>query len=912
MLPFQIHLHQALEALEANDLTTARARAERFFEEIDSHPIALDLAGSNSRRELFEPYYFGTLAPDRCLGYEILAHIALQSGQYDRALDMCNKSLEIIDSFLGRTRDSDSHYRLPHFPQTQSTVFSIFSKTAHLMSLAYGGKGDRSQADRWQNMFQSSLADDHQPDLVWERWLSETDDALPYVDFFEWELADKIYDGQVWMTNIGRRAHEDLDIARAPYCLTVSIDNRQASKKGKQVAWEHWALRNAIDARMIEHDLGRRLLDAYNARERRLVYYCYEIDRVESMLEPIQKAAGETLDFAIKIDHDPSWAIYQNWGGPRLIGPRSDDATGNDASRLASELKPFAQGPISDSGAAARIVCSIGENIAAANERIYTLTWVIEHLLPGLDLQSRLFCLDYFDDLLERCGKEQINRSLLLAIWKVGELDKTGERRRQWWLSLRQSPDLKTAINAYYIEFAMAAEALAAKDPDIALAILETINDILPQVPIDSYRASVAAKLGSLDLMDYAITEMRAANHTPPTSINGLIEKANLVFDMDPVLASDLLAQASDMTILMPSLFERAQTIGNIARSANRIAPQMVPQLCRIGLEISEQLARQNPDPNRWFDYSGPNFAAWIAVDMGGHMISQAVNTHETSDLLFAIQTFERAIALLQIDPDNFQMLFHVSRIAQSLGELTDWQQDHALINLIDSLLAKIWQVCASTEFFEAQNLRVVEQALTPLAVIIKADSSKAEQNIDTIFDICRSPGLPEKIIEALCFIARTFEQCARPLLEAARDLIDDCSSPYLKAISAGYILDSDLQKRLPEQLRTDLKKVAETNFALMTDLNAKIDYLIERVRRSPSQDAHDLLLQAETMALAHEDIMPSQKMLEKLSLLDSRTNAPVYLRFLLKAHKYPRLGESLIQWANGLEERKTDIFWPS
>ncbi|MBN9394182.1 MAG: DUF695 domain-containing protein [Candidatus Melainabacteria bacterium] len=911
MLPFQIHLHQAIESLEAQDLITARMQAERFFEELDNHPIALDIALGDSQRQIFEPYYFGSLMPERCAGYEIMAHIALQSGQYDQVLQNCKSSLGLIDDFLGRNSPEkiEESYRIPHFPHAQSTIASIFSKTAHLMSLAYGGKGDREQAERWQNIFRSSLADQNQPDLVWERWLSENDEALPQIDFFDWELADKYIDGQIWITNIGRRAHEDLDLAKAQYCLCVTVHNNDCESMSKKSQWEHWSLRNAIDAQMIRGDLGRRVLDAYHTKEgtRRFFYYCYERKSIEAMLEPIGKAASATLSFRSSILHDPDWTIYQDWGGHKLISPRKDNMTGEsaEADEMARELRPMPDGSLKTTEATARIVCQIGENIAALQERVYTLSCVIERLLPGMDSSGKLFCLNYFDDLLAKCSKDKqiLDRALLLAIWKVGDLDETGARRRQWWHTLRESVNLKASINALHIQFAMAAESLSSKDPEIALGILDTLDLMAPHLPIDSYRASIAARLSRPDLMAHALREMRASNHPPPTHINGLIEKANLVLDMDREFARDLLIEARETVITIPNLFERAQTIGNIARSANRIAPDMVPELCRQGLEISIKLEKLTPDPSHWFDYTGPNFAAWIAVDMGGYMVCRAGETREPADLIFAVHAFERAIALLHVAPDNFQMLFHVSRIAQALGELSDWHDR----SVIEPLLVQIWQVCANTVFFEPQNLKEVEQALTPLAAIIKADSAMAAKNLETILDICRSPKLPEKIIEALCFIARQFDLCAPDLLSAARLEIQSCCSPYLRALSAGNILDSTPQKQDRE-----LEATADTNFAEITDLNARIDYLLDRARRNQSDKSYQWLLQAQDLALANAQDMPAKKMLEKLSALESRKAAPVYLRFLLSSHKYPRLGEALLQWADGLQEGKTDIFWPS
>lgn len=911
MLPFQIHLHQAIESLEAQDLITARMQTERFFEELDNHPIALDIALGDRQRQVFEPYYFGSLMPDRCAGYEILAHIALQSGQYDQALQNCRRTLWLIDDFLGRNSQEkiEEDYRVPHFPHAQSTISSIFSKTAHLMSLAYGGKGDREQAEQWQNIFRSSLADQNQPDLVWDRWLSENDEALPQIDFFDWDLADKCIDGQIWITNIGRRAHEDLDLAKAQYCLCVTVHKSSSESRSKRSHWEHWSLRNAIDAQMIKSDLGRRVLDAYQTKEgaRRFFYYCYERESIEAILESIGKAASATLSFASSILHDPDWTIYQDWGGHKLIGPRKDNMTGEGdvADEMAHELLPMPDGSFKTTGATARIVCQIGENIAALQERVYTLSCVIERLVPGMDRTARLFCLAYFDDLLARCSKDKqlMDRALLLAIWKVGDLDETGGRRRQWWHTLRESVNLRASINALHVQFAMAAEALSCKEPEIALGILDALDLWAPHLPIDSYRASIAARLGRPDLMAHALREMRASNHPPPTHINGLIEKANLVFDMDRELACDLLIEARETVTTVANLFERAQTIGNIARSANRIAPDMVPELCRQGLEISYKLEKLRPEPSHWFDYAGPNFAAWIAVDMGGFMVSRAGETRKHADLIFAVDAFERAIALLQIAPDNFQMLFQVSRIAQALGGLSDWHDR----SVIDPLLLQIWQVCANTVFFEPQNLKDVEQALTPLAVIIKADSAMAAKNLATILDICRSPKLPEKIIEALCFIARQFDRCAQDLLDAARLEIQACCSPYLRAVSAGNILDSTPQKQ-----DRQLEAIADTNFAQVTDLNARIDYLLDRARRSQSDKSYQWLLQAQNLALANAQDMPAKKMLEKLSALESRSAAPVSLRFLLKSHKHPRLGEALLQWADGLQERKTDTFWPS
>lgn len=182
-----------------------------------------------------------------------------------------------------------------------------------------------------------------------------------------------------------------------------------------------------------------------------------------------------------------------------------------------------------------------------------------------------------------------------------------------------------------------------------------------------------------------------------------------------------------------------------------------------------------------------------------------------------------------------------------------------------------------------------------------------AAKNLETILDICRSPKLPEKIIEALCFIARQFDLCAPDLLSAARLEIQSCCSPYLRALSAGNILDSTPQKQDRE-----LEATADTNFAEITDLNARIDYLLDRARRNQSDKSYQWLLQAQDLALANAQDMPAKKMLEKLSALESRKAAPVYLRFLLSSHKYPRLGEALLQWADGLQEGKTDIFWPS
>lgn len=776
-LPFQVPLISASEHLEAHDFDAAAKSIDEFFKGLDSDPSALLIRREHSLRQVFEADFLSTLTPHEIDAWYILAVCRLAGGKLDDACNACYKQLELIDEFYGYTTPSWKHIET-RIPMHEELV-SRYASAAALLCEIFAHQGKQDLAQRWKKVHQSALSDRHQPDQVWERWLSDNGNPVGSRDWFDlmfWPINPIEIDGQKWLAQINGKLAASASPRNFPVLLTVSIPTEtEYEVPSKPLRWRIWSMRQALNAAVNRSGVAVFVGEAQTRGMRVLLYYLAELDEPTiQLIEPILDAASE-LNPQFDVQDDPTWQEYVRWGGePVSIEPPE------------VVLLPEADENESLDDKLFRAAWNIGASATDSWTRFYNLVWLLGSMPPSTP-KVRDYCIRYVKNFVQQLSPAKRTDAAIYLIWKLPKADKQAAIDAFDDLQRAGFPTSKDAQSTLNI----AAEALAQVDPRRAYAICEAIEDysLVWHSWVEIAKSAAPTDPGwARELILRTCEFLRSEQEMQDKPYFIARDLATVAEKLPPELSDmvpDILKEAEAFADNIDSVTSKSEMFQQLARQAKDIAPHLLKPLC----EKAATAARDRSDAtlNRSFgDRCGPYEASRALA-----YIAPLVASY---DRLNAALLFDEALDYASQRGELWEHFEALAAIASAVGE--------SKIRTAKLLANKLWEFmekCAPhavnlpDPYIFASNVTLRKGLQDSIQAFVTMEPAVASERFNSIISICDSAKLPELQIKLLCTFAlhlgATNKEQGRDLLTRAESLVPQCSSSYLQAIGLGQII---------------------------------------------------------------------------------------------------------------------------
>ncbi len=885
-LPFQVPRISATKHLKAHEFDAAAQCIDEFFRKLDSDPSATAVREEHSRRQIFEADFLSTLTPEEIDGWYILALCRLSTGKVEDARNACYKQLELIDEFYGYATPSWKHIET-RIPMHEELV-KRYANAAALLSDIFAHQGRQDLAERWNKVSQSALSDRHQPDQVWERWLSDGSGGNPVGsrDWFElisWPITPIEIDGQKWLSQINGTLARSASPLDFPTLFTVSIPTEPESDiPSKQLRWKIWSLRQALNAAVIRNRAGVLAGEAQTRGMRVLFFYLADLDEATiQIVEPILNAASE-LNAQFDVQDDPNWQEYVKWGG-EPVSPQAPEVVS------LPEPEPGDVESLEDKlfRAAWNIAASCNDSWV----RFYNLIWLIGGMPPSKK-NVRDFCIEYLRNAAQQLSPAKRVDGAMYLVWKFPKVDKQAaidafEELQQ--IGFPTSEENQSTLN-------LAAEGLAQVDPRRAYVICQALENYSLVWRCWVEIAKTAAHedpAWARELILRACEFLRS---------EGGEDKAYFIARDLAAVAEKLPAELSDM---LPEIFREAESFADkidsatmksdmfyeLACQAKVSAPQQLKSLC----EKAAAAARVRADANlnqSFGDRCGPYEAS--------KMLARTAPLVASYDRLKAAMLFDEALDHAMARGDLWGHFETLTEMASAIGE--------SKVRTAPMLANKLWKLlgpCAPhavnlpDPYILASNVTLRKGLQESIKAFVTMEPSVASEQFDTIEAICESAKLPELRIKLLCKFAThlgaTNKEQGRALLTRAEALVPKCSSSYLQAIGLAQIIAAaavcglqigNYQKQLLDELR---RVPGDIRYELVLELALLIS-------GSDEECARQLLAALDTDAMSADITISGPLAIGRLNEIPATVSGDLHLRWLRYVHPSEFIG-ALGQW---------------
>lgn len=775
-LPFQRPLLAAVSQLENHDYDGAAQSVDAFFRGLDTDSIAKDIRHQHAERQVFEADFLSTLTPQEIDAWQILALCRLNRGTLEDARDACYKQLELIDEFYGYATPSWKHIetRIPMHEE----LAPRYAAVADLLAEICTRLKDAETARRWHNVSQSAIADRHQPDQVWERWLSDGNVVAGSRDWFDlinWPIITVTVDGVTHLVQLNRNLASEASPRDCPLLMTVTIATDPRSiVPSKPVRWRIWSMRQALNAAISRSRVGVFAGESQAPGLRTLYYYLADVDESAQAIDPILNAAASELEVQLDLQEDPTWQQYLKLGGGPIIVEEPESVSlppANTHEHLQDRLF--------------RAAWKIGMSANEAWGRFYSLVWLMAELPPSMPV-LRNYCVQYLIDLANRMPGSQRSRALVYLIWKLPKVDKDAAIRV---FDQAQRDGFPTG-DEFNCDLNLAAEAFAVVDPERASMICELLNGYelgwrswlevaKATAPKNERRARALIERVTKQLRDVQLAQ---DNYFAARDFAALAEQLpEELSDLVP----DLLQEAESFADRIESNAYKNDMYLELSRLAKKFSHPRLESLCNKSMVAARERAKHAPSEFSFMDRLGP---------------------YETSKALaetaVMVASYHRQIAL--------ELLKEALQYALKPGD--DWDQFETLTALASAVrrgeivnpafVNQLWDAfCQSAPnvvnladpYIYASQVTLRKGLREAIEDFVTLDGVVACARFHDIKSVCDSAQLPELRIKLLCNFARHLgtynKDHAQELLGTAESIVPQCSSTYLRAISFGQIL---------------------------------------------------------------------------------------------------------------------------
>lgn len=796
MLPYQVSLFRAIDALDAEDLDLAESSVNAYFAGIESDSMFASARRQLSERQVFEADFVSTLLTEEIDAWCVLTVVNMSRNNWEAAHSHCLRQLELMDQHYGhKTPSIGNPERVPDSPELQKR----FLLTASHLAIIYHHLNDSHLSEQWNGV--STREPAHTS--FWETSNARFTDmgqppGLSKFEFSDWSIRPVEKDGTTWLTNMYSYLPNRASPSKFNTLLKVHLPTEpDAEIPSKALRWQLWRLRQLLAMRFQEAESGIFFGELQSRGQRLLLFYVQNENVARRLTADIAHDAAE-LSPRFSAEIDSGWKEYAFWSG-RSIGTSPSAISMPDAAPEESENDRFL-----------RNVWSEYEDSPNLWQRMYDLLWMLD-CMPPQSVPLKNYCVEYLFELLDSLTEEERPAGLWHMVWMLPNTSVDAALRA---LDLVAPDDIS---EKHQCTANLAAEALAELAPLQAYTIVERLKKVDYSL-IHKAAGLVAKSIVGQDQQRarQIVADTRgfiiSSSEQPFSKATYLGELADTVGVTLPDAARELLLEAMSIVPGIDERNTRSQVLHELAHAAKNVAPDLLEAVCEGALQAAFALSAPSTG---WMDFGGPRNGivniCWLVPYFAAYSKTKAVEVLNQAVHL----TLELA------DEERFDLIPQLVIAGLSIGAPENQRVAERLWNVLAA--------CSSRNDGPIVLRAASPKNLYPVVDFFRMNPEIAVRKLDTILAMCDGSGSSERQIDVLCLIAlglSSNRDAAQQLLERAALTGNKCSSKYLRALSLMKVVHAmqvlELDSLGVDALQTGAKSI--TLVELEQDVNNIFD----------------------------------------------------------------------------------------